>query len=782
MKKKSAIRNPQSAISLAVASAESVRLAQPRGLSGAGLVVDATAGTIRNVSILTRGPTIGHGFEVDDVMLRQVADLIAAKPNGVVCHLAHSQGGLFSPGEDGIATLLGRVKNARVEVDRVRGDVHFGEYAAISPKGNLRKYLLTLAAEDPEALGLSLVFKPAEFHERFQSNNQSRLPAGRVADVRAVDFVGDPGANPGGLLSTGGSSEGDAKMNAKLRAFLETIGLKQGASEAEAIRYWHSLAGINRQRANALQEGNGVVSPTDGTIVPDVTIVPDLTPTADEAEEAFVQRFVDDPAMQQKYPDGAARVEKAKEIFAAAKAPAEEPPAPPPEPAPAPEPAMSAQTVTQALAADRSRRSAIMSMATARGLEVAWAQGLCDRGVSLAHATELATLAQTMQPVSMSRVAVGADRNLSTLSDGIRDAIRLRAGATVETPHDRSPEFRGLSIVDMYRHFLSNHGMATAFNLSRTRVVELLSPRRLRREYPTIALAMSTSDFDNILRDAINKTLQQAYLDAPTTWNIWARRATNSDFKTIYRTKLSESPDLVERKEGGEVKYVNLTDAQETYALVEYTGGLILTRKAIINDDLDAFNRIPVLHANAAARKEDDVAYAIITANAAMADGVVLFHADHANLIAAGGAAPSVTTLAATEKLLMKQKGPKGVARLNLRARYVLVPTSIYRVTQQLISSVQDPAKNNEAMNPFAQEGLVVVPSARLDDDSALVWYLVADYNRIDTIEVCFLDDEPAPVLQQETDFDTDDEKFKVRHVVAAKAIDHRGMAKNPGV
>src|SRR5690606_19644587 len=62
---------------------------------------------------------------------------------------------------------------------------------------------------------------------------------------------------------------------------------------------------------------------------------------------------------------------------------------------------------------------------------------------------------------------------------------------------------------------------------------------------------------------------------------------------------------------------------------------------------------------------------------------------------------------------------------------------------------------------------------------SNTAWYLAS--NMIETVEVCFLSDEPAPVLRQETDFDTEDAKLAVRHTVAAAAIDHRGLVKKPG-
>ncbi|HUU32193.1 MAG TPA: hypothetical protein VMY69_08855 [Phycisphaerae bacterium] len=700
------------------------------------LRVNREAGMIEGVSVVTAGPALGHGFEVDDEMLRQVAVAVNATPQGLRVRITHpSSGGFFDAPEDPLPCLVGRLRNARVEGDRVRADVVIGRYAEHSPRGNMREFLLGLAEEDPEALGLSIVFVPAAFDAPLVTNG---LPRGRVKTVEAVDFVGEPAANPAGLLSR---------------------------KEVQMVANRKKLA--------------------DGA-------VPDLSPEAGEEREAFVERFGNDPDMQAKYPDAAAKAAQAGAIFDAhEKAVAGETPSgPDPTPTPTAMPtatampgAMSAQQAVAAVTLERRRVGAIYKLQAERGLPKEWADGMVSRCVPLATVEELVKMSDQMIPVR-----VGADKNLSSLAPAMTDAILLRAGRKIEKPHERAVMFSSLSLVDIYRHWLSAHGVVEAFELSRIRIVDLMSPRKLRRAYQ---LAQSTSDFDEILRDAINKSLRQAYLDAPTTWNIWARRNTAPDFKTIYRPALSESPNLVARTEGAEFKYVTLGEGAETYALVEYAGGLLLTRRAIINDDLAAFDRIPTLQANAAARLEDDTAYAILTANANMADGGALFNTTavsttggHANLVATGGTtggAPTVITMSATEKLMMKQKGPKSAARLELRARYMLVPTSIYRVSQQVVASVVDPAKSNAAMNPFANEGLTIVPSARLDDSDSAAWYFLADTNLIDTVEVCFLQDEQQPVLEQETDFDTDDVKFKVRHTVAAAALDFRGMVKNPG-
>lgn len=387
-------------------------------------------------------------------------------------------------------------------------------------------------------------------------------------------------------------------------------------------------------------------------------------------------------------------------------------------------------------------------------------------------------------------IEVGVDQNIASLRLAIPDAIRIRAGGTVAQPHARVAQLRGLTMAMMYAHYLAALGMQDAFMLPPVKLVDLMSPRSLKAHDPKVAqLAQSTSDFSSILADTINKTLRASYKDAPKTWPIWAKRVTNPDFKTIRRAVLSESATPVARNQGGEIKYSTLTDGSETYNLAEYVSGIKITRQAMINDDLSAFNDIPTKQIMACARLEDDIAYAILTANAALADTGALFNATaitttggHANLVSSGTAL-SVAALAATEQLLSAQKGLKNAALLELKLKFLLVPGSKYRTAQQLLTSTVDPAKSNAAVNPFAGEGIVIVPSQRLEASSATAWYGLADFRtgQIDTIEVCFLEGEEEPVLKQETDFDTEDLKLAVRHTVAAKAIDFRGMVKNNG-
>lgn len=408
----------------------------------------------------------------------------------------------------------------------------------------------------------------------------------------------------------------------------------------------------------------------------------------------------------------------------------------------------------------------------------------------------------------LASVTVGQDKQIAALRQAIPQALILRAGTDPkmfekrgEKLHPEADRLRQQSMLDMFRYHLVALGVNPneVYSLSRTALAGCLGPRGLAQRFGTriAALAESTSDFANITLDAITKALRFNYLDARRTWTTWAEKKFAPDFKTINSIALSEAPSMILADEGAEMKYVTLTDSKETARLKTYKAGIRLTRNAIINDDLDAFNAIPRLQANSAARLEDDVAYALLTANGTMADTGALFNATatttaggHANYTASGSA-PSVASLQTAATMMMKQKGLANAARLELEPKFLLVPTSIVEYTKELIGSdtliAQYTGGSTNPLtvgnkNPFYNR-YTVVGSTRLDDASTTAWYTVADYRdgQINTFQLFFLTDEPEPVLRQETDFDTEDVKYLVRHTVVGLVPDFRGVYKNNG-
>ena len=753
------------------------RLTVGGALAAAGVKADEESGLISGVSIITAGQPIGYNGTVDQVTLKQVADILSTRTQGTKSRVTHPEAG-FLVSDDGILYGVGRVVagSIRMEGNRVRGDIQLGTYARVGPHGNVWAYLCRYANEDPDKIGLSIVFQhDREAEDKDNENNETGLLLWRVRDVLAVDFVGDPGANPDGLLEAGaarkqtslptggGRNTGVAAMNKKMRKLLESMGLPADASEETAAEFLAALEGENKVKADKL----------------------------------------------------AAKLKAAADAAAAAELPAEPPAAPPKEPV---EPAKDGEELTaadvkkaarEAVAADRERAAEITALCKQFEIDEALIDQLVrgDFTIDEARAKVLEKEGERRKALPVGGgpaafVSLGANRTVDGLEAAISDAILLRAGAplvefdeddravrdengalAIRKPHERSKQFRHLSLIGMARAYLATVGVPGAQEMSKTKAASLaLNRQKLARLGGEISsLAQSTSDFPLILANTTGRRLRAAYEETPSTWQTWARRNTAPDFKNIEPVTLSEAPDLVARSEGGPIIYGMLAETREVYALVEYVRGLKITRRAIINDDLSAFDRIPQLLGAAAMRLEDTVVYAILTANPVMADGVALFNAAaHAN-DAAVAAAVTVASLNIGRTAMATQQGLAAAADLNLVPVALLAPWAISGVVDQLLRSTADPAGANAGVANIWQNRLQPVYNARLDRNSATAWYLAADNSQIDTIEIAFLEDEQTPVVKSETDFDTEDVKVAVRHTCAAKAIDWRGLFRNTG-
>jgi hypothetical protein len=243
---------------------------------------DFGAGLIRGFAVITRGEARGHDVWIDETFLRQVAEKLAAG-DGVRSRFTHP--GLSS---DGLATKLGRAKAAGVEGDIVRGDLHFSRTSHKTPEGDLGGYVMDLAEEDPEQFGASIVFEydsqaERDFYRshldgesgRFQSpdpQNVKNLPHARLSELRAVDIVDEPAANPSGMFHV---SEIPAEADA-LCAY--ALGLSDERPEL------FELAGIHPDRLRAFAgrflQTRGLTVAAKGDNVPQLSSDP-ANPPAD---------------------------------------------------------------------------------------------------------------------------------------------------------------------------------------------------------------------------------------------------------------------------------------------------------------------------------------------------------------------------------------------------------------------------------------------------------------------------------------------------------------------
>jgi hypothetical protein len=281
-----------------------------------------------------------------------------------------------------------------------------------------------------------------------------------------------------------------------------------------------------------------------------------------------------------------------------------------------------------------------------------------------------------------------------------------------------------------------------------------------------------TGAFPGILSNVANKSMAQAYQTAPTTYQLWTGKGSNTDFKAATRYRLSEADELEKVNENGEFKHGELTENSVSATVATYGKTFSLTRQAIINDDMGALKTLPSIYGAACRRMINKMVYAILTDNPTI-EGAALFHASHGNLQTQG---LTVAGLGKIKAAMAKQKNIGGKEFLNIQPAYLIVPVDLEVEAAQLINSVVDPSKNNAAINPFANK-LSVVADPELSASN--VFYMAAAPGIVPTIEVTSLNGNETPTMESAVQFDTLGIKWRIYHDVGVNLLDFRGIQKS---
>jgi len=139
--------------------------------------IDAEAGVIRGVSLITKGPALGHGVMIDDKTLAQVKTAAEQYAGGLKVKLNHS---------GGAGDIVGYIDALRISGEKLLGDLHLLQ---TSPH---RAYILEIAERIPDTFGLSIAFSgPSE------KSTDKLTTLQRCSEIYSVDLVSEPAANAG---------------------------------------------------------------------------------------------------------------------------------------------------------------------------------------------------------------------------------------------------------------------------------------------------------------------------------------------------------------------------------------------------------------------------------------------------------------------------------------------------------------------------------------------------------------------------------------------------------
>lgn len=202
-----------------------------------------------------------------------------------------------------------------------------------------------------------------------------------------------------------------------------------------------------------------------------------------------------------------------------------------------------------------------------------------------------------------------------------------------------------------------------------------------RRDLWQFQEAMSTSDFPAYFADSLDRQLYGAYEATTPTWQNYARASTVNDFREVTRFAtdgvrglLTEVGELAEHKR----RAMSLTPYQ--YKVKKYEAGFALSFEMMINDDLNAFLRMPQDLADSARDSEEEfVTRLFVDANGPHAS---VYTVGNDNIIT-GNPVLSRESLQAALVKLSQRKDEKGNP-IQIRAVELVVGSSLAMVANEI--------------------------------------------------------------------------------------------------
>jgi hypothetical protein len=365
------------------------------------------------------------------------------------------------------------------------------------------------------------------------------------------------------------------------------------------------------------------------------------------------------------------------------------------------------------------------------------------------------------------RIEVTRDAG-DTLLRGFQEGIDARCRA-VKEPTDLGRQYQRMSTREMAAEYLE---AMRGFSRSEVRLMSVSEV--IDRAFH------ATSDLTNVFLNTANKNLARGYEEEVQTWRPLAIQSDNSDFKPNYLVQLNASIVPEKVLEGGEYKFGTMSDGKTTYQLSTYGKGLMISRQALINDDLSSLDRLPAKMGAGCALLESNLVWEQLTSGASGAtvtlDNKALFHADHNNT---GTGVIGITGIDAGVTKMSKQTDPDGNS-LNIQASYLIVPPELRTAALQFLYPTGYAPSSLTSVNPFAG-GMELIVEARLSADSTAYYYLAANPNRIDMLQFGYLAGEGGPTITTTEKRNPDGVEMLVRHDFYCALADHRGFYRSTG-
>lgn len=437
-------------------------------------------------------------------------------------------------------------------------------------------------------------------------------------------------------------------------------------------------------------------------------------------------------------------------------------------------PITAAREVDDAIERDQLLAAQIQRTAEHYGLDQLWAQKQINLATPIKEVIKMAAAERAKrQPKSQSDIGFGTDHDsIQWKSEQMASAIAARASG--KPIPDSARAFANLGFVDVAYEQLKANRMDYG-----------LDPRN-RAE--VIRLALTTSDFPNLLANASNKVLLPAYESAMVTYRQLCIRQDLPDFKSASVLNTGDFPTPLVVGEGGEIKLGYFAEQKNTVALGTYGRRISFTRQALINDDLNSFGRVMGAYGLRIADFENSTFFTLLsTVGPTLGDGGAMFNATalttaggHANYTSSGTAI-SDTSITVGYALMAAQTGigadnlGDGI-KLNIQPKYLLAAPAKRNLAFQYTSASYTPAAPT-SMNSWAGQ-LTPLLDANLSGNR---WWLFADPNLFPNFAYGSLAGAPGPRVSTRPGFEVEGVEMRVAFDFYVGGIDWRGGYCNVG-
>lgn len=364
-----------------------------------------------------------------------------------------------------------------------------------------------------------------------------------------------------------------------------------------------------------------------------------------------------------------------------------------------------------------------------------------------------------------------------------------------QTESVRKAGMLGMGPLGYCREILARNHVRGAASMAPVRVYDEL------KGLPKMAFSQGSGDFANAFEDVANKSLQDAWANAPVTYQGWTGRDTIPDFRQKNVVRITETGDVAEVLEDEGFSFTSTNDSKEVATLITVGVAFGLTRKAIINDDLNALTDIPSKLGRSVQRYINRQAYTTLYGSAMLGptmneDSVAMFNAaSHVNYVATGsGAVPSATTISTLNRYMRNQKVPtpdqdqSSSIYTNATPKAILYHSSLDMTIEGLMSPkyLVTGTANAVVTRDFITK-LVGISDPVLDElmdaNSHAGYYLIADPRDVGLINVYFLRGQESPTMRRKVSDVAEPlgTTWDIYLDVTVGAVDFRGGAANFG-